>query len=564
MVADNGKQAGFAADSTLVCRRTVAARTGYVQTSADTLVVKSSQNQGASLPRAGAVRDVPDTKTEESPSVDATLNPTAGHDHKPVKLSSLAWAAIAFAVVAVGMLIAQSGGGHGGEHSDAHGGHAHPPAMWSIIPFVGILLCIAVLPLISATEHWWESNKNRLMVSLIFGSITLTYYLLTYGTGKVVSVLEHAILAEYIPFIVLLFALYVISGGISLKGDLAAHPGTNTGFLAIGALIASFIGTTGASMLLIRPLLQTNAERKHKVHTVVFFIFLVSNIGGCLLPIGDPPLFLGYLKGVPFLWTLGLWKEWATMCAVLLVVYFIWDTKVYKTETVRDIIRDETQVTKLKLSGKVNFIFLLGIVFCVAIVKPGEPFLGTGFITFPFMRELLMLVLVAASLKWTSKKIRKDNEFNYHAILEVAALFIGIFICMQAPIEILNASGEALAPYLSSPHAFYWATGALSGFLDNAPTYVVFFETGKTMADPAAADVLTLPHGAAIQIPTLIAVSLGSVFMGAMTYIGNGPNFMVKSIAEQSGVKMPSFFGYMIYSVCILIPLFLVVTMIFL
>ncbi len=495
--------------------------------------------------------------------MDATLNPTVGHEHKPVKLSGLSWAAIAFGVVAIGLLIAQSVGGHGGEHGDAHGGHGHPPAIWSIIPFVCILLCIATLPLISATEHWWESNKNRLMMSMIFGAMTLSYYLFSYGAGKVVSVLDHAILGEYIPFIVLLFSLYVISGGICLKGDLAAHPGTNTGFLAIGALIASFVGTTGASMLLIRPLLQTNAERKHKVHTVVFFIFLVSNIGGCLLPIGDPPLFLGYLKGVPFLWTLGLWAPWAVTCVALLVIYFIWDTKVYKTETVRDIVRDETQITKLKLSGKINFVLLMGVVFCVALVKPGEEFLGLGFKAFPFMRELLMLGFVVGSLKLTSKKIRDDNEFNYHAILEVAALFIGIFICMQAPIEILNASGDALAPYLSSPHAFYWATGALSGFLDNAPTYVVFFETGKTMTDPAATDVLTVTGGA-IQIPMLIAISLGSVFMGAMTYIGNGPNFMVKSIAEQSGVKMPSFFGYMIYSVCILLPLFLVVTLIFL
>jgi len=482
-----------------------------------------------------------------------------GHEHKPVKLSGLAWIAIALGAVAIGVLMVQSLGGHG----EVHGAHGHAPAIWSIIPFVGILLCIAILPLISATEHWWESNKNRLMVSMLFGAMTLSYYLLTYGSAKVASVLEHAILGEYIPFIVLLFALYVISGGICLKGDLAAHPGTNTAFLAIGALIASFVGTTGASMLLIRPLLQTNSERKHKVHTVVFFIFLVSNIGGCLLPIGDPPLFLGYLKGVPFLWTLGLWKEWATMCVVLLVVYFIWDTKVYKTETVRDVVRDETQVTKLTLSGKVNFVLLLGIVFCVALVKPGEEFFGLGFNTFPFLRELLMLALVVASLKLTSKKIRKDNEFNYHAILEVAALFIGIFICMQAPIEILNASGEALAPYLGSPHAFYWATGTLSSFLDNAPTYVVFFETGKTMTDASAGDALALTDGA-IALHILVAVSLGSVFMGAMTYIGNGPNFMVKSIAEQSGVKMPSFFGYMIYSVCILVPLFLVVTLIFL
>jgi len=197
--------------------------------------------------------------------------------------------------------------------------------MWSIFPFAGLLLCIAILPLIPATMHWWESNQNRLMVALSFGAMTLTYYLLAFGAQKVTSILEHAILAEYVPFIVLLFSLYVISGGIALRGDLAAHPSTNTAFLAFGAVIASFIGTTGASMLLIRPLLQTNSERKHVTHTVIFFIFLVSNIGGCLLPIGDPPLFLGYLRGVPFFWTLCLWPEWALLNAVLLGLYFAWD-----------------------------------------------------------------------------------------------------------------------------------------------------------------------------------------------------------------------------------------------
>jgi len=440
----------------------------------------------------------------------------------------------------------------------------HAPSLWSIIPFVGLLLCIAVLPLVHTTAHWWEHNRNRLIIALGFGVLTLGYYGMAYNANKVFAVLEHAVLAEYLPFMVLLFSLYVISGGIGLKGDLAAHPATNTAFLAVGALIASFIGTTGASMLLIRPLLQTNAERKHVRHTVIFFIFLVSNIGGCLLPIGDPPLFLGYLKGVPFLWTLSLWKEWAVMSVLLLALYYVWDTLAYKHEAVRDIARDETQRIPLTLSGKQNLVGLLGVVLCVGLVKPGEPLLGLGFNSFPFLRELLMLVLVALSLKFTEKKIREANQFTYHAILEVAALFIGIFICMQAPIEILRAGGASLAPYLSSPARFFWATGALSSFLDNAPTYVVFFETAASMTPDDAPGCLRLVDGTTIMPAMLTAISLGAVFMGANTYIGNGPNFMVKSIAEQSGVKMPSFFGYMAYSLCILIPLFLVVTLIFL
>jgi len=482
------------------------------------------------------------------------------------KLSTSEWGAIALGGVALGLLIYSSlTEGHGAGHSGhGQGAQEHVPTMWSIIPFVGMLLSIATLPLIPATAHWWHSNKNRLMVALAFGGVTLLYYLMAYDTAKVVTVLEHAIIDEYIPFIILLFALYVISGGISLRGDLAAHPATNTAFLAVGAVIASLVGTTGASMLLIRPLLQTNAERKHVTHTVVFFIFLVSNIGGCLLPIGDPPLFLGYLKGVPFLWTLHLWFEWAVMCGIGLVVYYLWDTIAYKKETLRDVVRDETQIRRLTLDGKVNLVLLLGVVLCVALVKPGEEFLGLGFNAFPFLRELIMLALVALSLKLTAPSIRAYNEFNYGAILEVAALFIGIFIAMQAPLEILRAGGDAIGKVLDQPWKFFWITGSLSSFLDNAPTYLVFFQIANSMTHEAGPGVFQLLDGNYIRQDLLVAISLGAVFMGANTYIGNGPNFMVKSIAEQSGVKMPSFFGYMLYSGCILIPVFVVVTVLFL
>ena len=475
------------------------------------------------------------------------------------------WTAIALSAVLFAVLVFSALGDHGGAHDGGHGAHAAPPSLWAIGPFAGILLSIAILPLISTTAHWWENNKNRLATSLAFAAMTLLYYGLAYDFARIPAVLNHALLAEYIPFIVLLFALYVISGGISLRGDLAAHPGTNTAFLAVGGLIASFIGTTGASMLLIRPLLQTNSERKHVKHTVIFFIFLVSNVGGCLLPIGDPPLFLGYLRGVGFLWTLGLWPAWLAMSIALLAIYYVWDTIAYRKEPAADIKLDETQTTKLKLEGKLNFVWLIGIVFCVALVKPGEEFLGLGFKAFPFMRELLMLGLVGLSLRMTSSQIREANKFNYHAILEVAALFIGIFICMQVPIEILNANGASLAGFLSAPWKFFWATGVLSSCLDNAPTYVVFFETGKTMTDPNTGEaVVALAGGGTILASWLTAISLGAVFMGAMTYIGNGPNFMVKSIAEQSGIRMPSFFGYMGYSICVLVPLFILVSIIFL
>ncbi len=486
------------------------------------------------------------------------------HGHSPGKLTSLQWVAIGLGAIALALLIHNSLTGDHVGHHESTGAHAHAPSLWSVIPFAGMLLAIAVLPILPATGHWWGSNRNRLMVALSFGGATLSYFWVTNGAEKVVSILEHAVIAEYIPFIVLLFSLYVISGGICLKGDLAAHPSTNTAFLAVGALIASFVGTTGASMLLIRPLLSTNSERKHVKHTVIFFIFLVSNVGGCLLPIGDPPLFLGYLKGVPFLWTFGLWMPWAVMCCLLLAVYFVWDTIAYRKETLEDLIIDETERIQLSLSGKVNLLWLVGVVLSVALVKPGEELLGLGFEAFPFMRELLMLGFVVLSLRTTKKQTRQDNQFNYHAILEVAALFIGIFICMQAPIEILRASGASLEPLLSSPNRFYWATGILSSFLDNAPTYVVFFETALTMTPEGAAGTIALAGGSRILEPLLVAISLGAVFMGAMTYIGNGPNFMVKSIAEQAGIRMPGFFGYMIYSVAVLIPLFLAVTWIFL
>jgi Na+/H+ antiporter NhaD/arsenite permease-like protein len=455
-----------------------------------------------------------------------------------------------------------------GQH-DSHGGHdPHMPHYWyfGILPFIAILGAIAVLPLLNKTRHWWESNLNRFFVAMVCSVATIGYMIFTSGGESIGPMLNHAIMKDFIPFIILLFSLYVISGGIYLSGDLAASPRVNTTFLAIGAGIASFIGTTGASMLLIRPLLKTNSQRKYKVHTIVVFIFLVSNIGGTLLPIGDPPLFLGYLRGVPFMWTLGLWPMWAAACGVLLAMYFIWDSFLYRKESAKDHKRDEAQLQPLRLQGGINFLWIGGIVATAALVDSAKPLIGTDWIPFPYCRELIMLLFVVLSLQTTSKAIHKANNFTYEAILEVAALFSGIFIAMQVPLAVLGASGKAITETMNQPWQFFWSTGSLSSFLDNAPTYVVFFELSKSLPEGEMLQVNPL-NGVDQFVPIglLIAVSLGSVFMGAMTYIGNGPNFMVKAIAEQEGVEMPSFFGYMFkYSIPVLIPVFILITIFFL
>lgn len=466
-----------------------------------------------------------------------------------------------------------------GSDADNHSNHTSPdiPSLPWIAPFVALLLAIALFPLIPSVSHWWEHNSSKLQVAILLGVITIAYYWLRSfgfphgshatepGLAAVGAMLRHAIIDDYIPFIVLLFSLFVISGGISVSGDVPARPKTNTFILALGGLLASFIGTTGAAMLLIRPLLQINQERKRVVHTVVFFIFIVCNIGGCLLPVGDPPLFLGYLRGVPFLWTFSLVIEWIFCLVILLAVYFLWDMWAWKHEKPTATNLDETLKEPIRICGIHNFFLLLGVVLCVALLVPGKVLLGwTVPHFFPIgLREIAQLLLAGLSILMTDRSIRQANNFNFTAIGEVACLFIGIFITMQVPIEILNACGPQLG--LTSPVHFFWASGMLSSFLDNAPTYVVLFQTGGTIpwANPDQ-----LMHGVqtatgSIPVPLLIAVSLGSVFMGANTYIGNGPNFMVKSIAEQAGIKMPSFFGYMLYSIGILIPLFILVTLLF-
>ena len=484
----------------------------------------------------------------------------------------------------------------------AAGGHS-PSAIW-VWPFVAILLCIAILPLMRRTHRWWEENHNKLLIAGILAAATLGYYQFRgYGIAvhgekapagesaqvsseaeheqaaptdagghhyseagwpTVWAVFDHAVLNEYIPFLTLLFCLYVIAGGIVVRGDIQATPRVNTTILGIGGLLASFIGTTGAAMVLIRLLLKTNVERKRIVHTVVFFIFIVANIGGTLLPIGDPPLFLGYLRGVAFFWTLSLWKQWAFVLVLTLLVYYLWDCWAYRHEEQRDIELDKAHIEPIRISGTLNVLWLLGVVAAVAMLDPAKPFPGTDWHPFPYLREGVQLAMAGLSLLTTSAVLRKENQFNYVAIGEVACLFIGIFITMQVPIEILNAMGPQMAEAgFTKPWQFFWCTGVLSSVLDNAPTYVVFFETATTLPiDPARAVELGTT-GRQIDGGLLTAISCGAVFMGANSYIGNGPNFMVKSIAEQSGVRMPSFFGYMVYAALVLIPIFVATTLVF-
>jgi Na+/H+ antiporter NhaD/arsenite permease-like protein len=329
----------------------------------------------------------------------------------------------------------------------------------------------------------------------------------------------------------------------------------NTTFLGVGALAASFIGTTGAAMLLVRPLLETNKERRHVAHTLVFFIFLVCNTGGCLLPIGDPPLFLGYLEGVDFLWTLGLWKQWLFTNGALLAIYWAWDNFfAHPREAARDLARDERQTTRLRISGLwPNAALMAGVIAAVALLDPSKAVPGTAWHPWIFLRETMLLALVGASLFLGSREIRRKNGFSYGAILEVAALFVGIFVCMQPALALLHEHGASLG--IDSPRAFFWATGSLSAVLDNAPTYLVFFKAAGIEPDNGLS---------AVEAGRLAGVSLGAVFLGAMTYIGNGPNFMVKAIAEQSGVRMPSFFGYLLYSFGVLLPVFAVMSFLFL
>ncbi|MBI1909743.1 MAG: sodium:proton antiporter [Deltaproteobacteria bacterium] len=403
--------------------------------------------------------------------------------------------------------------------------------LWSALPFAGLLLSIAILPL--KASHFWEKNRNKLAVALLFSAPVLAIFV-PHQTGP----LLHS-LVEYTSFIILLGSLFVISGGIRLTGDLRALPAINTTFLAIGALLANFIGTTGASMLLVRPFLKTNSERHHVFHIPVFFIFVVSNIGGLLTPLGDPPLFLGYLRGVPFFWTLRLFPQWLVAVGLVLLVFFIWDSLAYRKETAVDIVEDVIQEQPLKIEGVRNFVFLLGVV--------GSVFLQTP------LREIGMLLMAGLSLITTPKLVRQENGFGWNPIKEVAILFLGIFITMVPALILLEKHGAESG--ITQPWQFFWLTGGLSSLLDNAPTYLAFVSLAQGLH--LSPEVISIPA------KLLAAISCGAVFMGANSYIGNGPNFMVKAIAEEMGFKTPSFLGYMFYSGLILLPVFGLITLIF-
>ncbi len=460
--------------------------------------------------------------------------------------------------------------------SNAQASIGHDLPIWSVLPFVGLLLCIAILPL--TAHHWFEQNRNRIIVAAGFGAPVLAYLLMKFGGAGGTLILHTT--EEYISFICLLAALYTISGGIYITGNLLGTPGTNVAFYAIGAVLANLIGTTGAAMVLIRPFLRANSERKHKVHSVIFFIFIVCNCGGLLTPLGDPPLFLGFLRGVDFFWTMQLTKEWLIVNLGVIGIYLLLEVHYYRKESLQHLKEDLADYVPVGVAGKINFLFLAGV---IGAVLASKPLMAAGHsIHFPFLRELIMLAMIGLSLKLAPDGPRAANHFSWGPIQEVAILFAGIFAAMIPALAILEARGGELG--LSQPWHFFWVTGMLSSFLDNAPTYLTFMSTGVgylTAASPTfAAAIASAPDAATAAAHALMsdqvlpeigksaaqflaAISCGAVMMGANSYIGNAPNFMVKAIAESSGVKMPSFFGYMAWSTLVLLPLFALITLIF-
>jgi len=450
---------------------------------------------------------------------------------------------------------ALSFGASGAPHIDGN----NLSLLWGL-PFVGLLLSIAIFPLVIPSI--WHHHYGK--ISLFWGLLFITFFTVHFGIGMSAFYILEVYLLEFLPFILLLLSLFTVSGGIHVRGSLSGTPLLNTGILLLGTALASWMGTTGAAMLLIRPLIQANSWRAHKTHIMVFFLFLVANIGGSLTPLGDPPLFLGFLRGVSFFWTTTyLIKEMIFVSFILIALFFIIDTYYYRKESAKPSV--DTDSAKIHIEGKVNFILLAAV---VGAVITSSLDLGTAFtihhVAMPLASLIQMIALVMitlASLKITRKEIRASNEFTWEPIREVAKLFAAIFITMVTPIAMLKAGadgplGAVIKSVVDSEgnfinSHFFWATGILSSFLDNAPTYVIFFET----AGGNALELMTT------HSDTLVAISCGAVFMGANTYIGNAPNFMVKSIAEERGIPMPSFFGFMIkYSIPILVPLFAILT----
>lgn len=440
----------------------------------------------------------------------------------------------------------------------------------ALVPFVIMLLSIALVPLFA--EKWWERNLNKLIVSLVLG-IPIAIYMMSAGFGHT---FVHQMIYDYVPFIILLCALFVITGGIHISGDLEAKPLTNVAFLGIGCILASLMGTTGAAMLLIRPLIETNKQREYKVHTIMFFIGIVANCGGLLTPLGDPPLFLLYLKGAHFDWFLQMFPEWAFTGAVLLLIYYFIDRHFYKKENHENLKLDKSNRRPIRITGLVNFLFLIGVVCAVAFVNvmnfPEMDTAGDGPIYMKFLREIVLVLLIIGSLAATPKKVRSDNKFSWAPIIEVAVLFLGIFATMSPALIFLQEHAASMG--LSKPWHFVYATGALSSFLDNCPTALAFHSVALGLPESIEfAEQNMGPDGvyngitfvAGVPETLLKAISMGAVFFGSMTYIGNGPNFMVKAIAEENDIKMPSFFGYMVkFSLIILLPTFIITQLLFL
>jgi len=443
--------------------------------------------------------------------------------------------------------------------------------LWSVIPFAGILLSIALFPLMA--PHFWHKHFPK--VSAGWALLFALPFVVVYKSHALHEIF-HIYLLDYIPFIILLWGLFTVSGGILVRGSLKGTPQINLIMILIGTLIASWIGTTGAAMVMIRPLIRANDLRKYKVHTIVFFIFLVANIGGSLTPLGDPPLFLGFLHGVSFFWTLNLLPQMAVAAFILLIIYFLMDSYYYRLE--KSVFTQFQTGEALAIDGKINFLFLLGIIVGVlfsGLVHLSEINLGGIHLSLQNLaRDGWIILMGLLSLNFTKKETREGNGFNWFPIKEVAYLFAGIFMTIIPALAILKAGTHGamagLVNVVEKPFHYFWISGTLSSFLDNAPTYLTFFNTalGKLGLSEEQVRLAFASGEIGRQFPEFIsfltAISVGAVFMGANTYIGNAPNFMVKSIAEESGITMPSFFGYMFkYSIPILIPVFIILTFIF-
>ncbi len=438
--------------------------------------------------------------------------------------------------------------------------------LWSVIPFAGILLSIAVFPLVA--PHFWHRHYPK--VSAAWALVFALPFVWAFG-GRALHEIAHIALIDYVPFLILLFGLFTVSGGLVLRGSLRGTPAVNTGMLLAGTLLASWIGTTGAAMVLIRPLLRANARRRHKVHTLVFFIFLVANVGGSLTPLGDPPLFLGFLHGVPFFWTLHLIGPMALTAGLMLAVYAAIERRRYRQEGPLPAAAGGR--VPLSLAGTHNLLFLAGILAAVLMSGTWKDAGTISLLGIPVeiqnvARDLLIVVIALLSLLSTKKALRRENEFSWGPIKEVAYLFAAIFMTIIPALAILHAGERGALGFLiqevTHPARYFWAAGTLSSFLDNAPTYLTFLATALGRFYPGMPEAQAIHELIATHHIYLLAISAGAVFMGANTYIGNAPNFMVKAIAEESGIEMPSFFGYILrWTLPVNIPIFLVVTWVF-